>query len=246
MAAVAAAVVSVTAAIAWSCSSQNPWEVSKALADKLTDSMDFSGGSKVAGAPPKENAGGTAFPQVASVTYGGPAALKAGDTFTLTPKTDFANKSLITGSVLYVWNKDGVFDNYIRVSGTPAADGTMTLSATLKSNDFVSGGTQSFKLLIAMGIGADSLQVGNYREIEVKVLPPSGAVDAGSDSAEVCNEPVNFPACKNVYFCRKADWSSCYVKKGATVIPCAGCDQASGNLDCGDALNQMLANCPAG
>jgi hypothetical protein len=90
-----------------SCSGQNSGEISKDLADKQTDSMDFRGGTKKAGIRPVEHAGDSAYPQVTHVLVA-----QGGDLYetSFTWRVEYTYPGPVTeiaGAIVHVANASG-------------------------------------------------------------------------------------------------------------------------------------------
>jgi hypothetical protein len=220
------------------CTSQQAGQVSKDLADQMTDSMSFTNGLKVSGAPPVEHKGVAAYPQVTSIDYDGPGTLSPGDTFKLTVKTDFPTRASISGAAVYVWNTEGVYTSYIMVSSVANADGKVELSGTFTDNAWLNTDSQDFRLMVALGTGAsESFAVGNYAEKTVTAKGTGGGEDH-TDSPYCQNNKSEPEGCTDSQTCytSTACW---YVADGKRF----DCTFQSSVCDCTGTMTQVSQYC---
>lgn len=238
--AAAIAVTALAVAFLAGCTSQQAGQVSKDLADEMTDSMSFTNGLKVSGAPPVEHKGVAAYPQVTSIDYAGPGTLSPGDTFKLTVTTDFPSKASITGAAVYVWNTEGVYTSYIRVSSQADTAGRVELAGTFEDNAWLKTDSQDFRLMVALGTGSsESFAVGNYAE---KVVTANGV---GGDS-----DHTDTPYCQNNKSAPEgcSDSQTCYTSTSCWYVADGkkfDCSFANSVCDCADAMTQVYQYCGA-
>jgi hypothetical protein len=140
---------------AFSCGSQNSGDVSKDLADKLTDSMDFQNGTKKAGTKPLEHAGDTAYPQVTNVLVEQGGSLYE-TTFTWRVEYTYGGPvTEITGAIVHVASAYAYFD----VKQTLTEQGQLAvLTGTFKAaSDSIIGKSFTIEVALYNASGA-----GNY------------------------------------------------------------------------------------
>jgi formylglycine-generating enzyme required for sulfatase activity len=158
------------------CSGQDTGKVSRDLADKLTDAMDFDNGMVVKGEKPLEHRGDPAFPQVISIDA--PSSLIAGQSFELVLYTDYANNADITGAVVAVRNRGVYAGSYIDVAaGVVLVDGKKRMKMSGVLNDALLFEEADFT--VELGMHRSDGQVGNYFEWVLNVR--GKGADAGAD-----------------------------------------------------------------
>lgn len=150
------------------CSKQSSEEIARDLSNKMTDDMDFDGGSKVKGTPPQATAGS---PLVTN--FDAAATIYTGKTFEITLYTDYQKPADIKGVYVYVQKAvDGLdgggkvvgADEYIVVNISPIDAFSFTITGNLGDNDRLSGE----RFTIRLGI-FDSKGAGNYADWPVFV-----------------------------------------------------------------------------
>jgi hypothetical protein len=220
-----------------SCSSgQSTTDVSKELADTLTDSLVFDKGKSVPGDKPAGNPAAPAavkaaiptggmdaasrtlavaseYPQITAASL--PGHLSAGDSFELLLFTYFADWQNVTGAVVAV-EKNGVYaGKYIDVTAkVENVDGKFRMKLTGKVASSVDFGTEDF--IVKIGMKRADGQVGNYYEWALNATGTKGGLDGGTDGGgEVCTDlPKRFDADSTIK-------KGCYLAKQSPVIAAA-------------------------
>lgn len=156
---------------------QKGGDVSRELADDLTDSIKFEGGTEIRGARPQEHPGDPAYPQVTAADA--PSDISAGQAFQITLYTEYdETNGAVTGAIIAI-EKNGVeADGYVDVAAKVETWGrrkSMRLYGRLSRP--VAETTEEFVLKIAMH-RADG-RAGNYYEWRLAVAG-SGSSDGGA------------------------------------------------------------------
>ncbi|MBI5525601.1 MAG: hypothetical protein HY897_04640 [Deltaproteobacteria bacterium] len=132
---------------------QSEEDIAKALANKLTDSLGFEGGTVVEGTPPEDHADNPDYAQVTGVQA--PAALAAGQAYAVSLNTNFADPRAVTGAVVYVDKAD----KFLKIDTALDPEAlVLRLAGTFKGDPELVG--KSFKVRLALH-DAD-VAVGNY------------------------------------------------------------------------------------
>jgi hypothetical protein len=161
-------VVLLLSATVGGCTSQSSDQIARELSNSMTDGMDFSGGSKVKGAPPQATTGSPLVTNFDAAT-----TIYTGKTFQITLYTDYQTPADIKGAYVYV-QKEAVgldgggkvvgADQYIVVTITQATEFYFTLTGMLADNQKLSGE----KFVIKLGL-FDAKGAGNYADWPVTV-----------------------------------------------------------------------------
>jgi hypothetical protein len=232
------------------CSSQSTGDVSKELADSLTDSMEFKNGTKVEGSPPPANAGSADHPQI--TLENSPDRLAAGEGFNVKIKTDYRplSAALILApaktikaeagsaafkAVVYVWNSQKNFSNYILVDAVLNPDGTVDLPGKMKDDiTWLKKNDTTFRVFVALGIvDGDTISVGNYVEWAPTIY------------YAYCVIALEGSACPGAYGCQMLDNSYCWLGYFDLVFMCDYCPatEADFKAACLDAISKLTEIC---
>ena len=112
--------------------------IAKALAENLTDDLDFTGGVVVSDKPVPAGQAGTSAPQITDLTP--PKSLSLGETFSFSITPDFEQLAQISGVIVHV----GTADSYIMVA-VQEPGSTILLQGTLAADNRVKGKDFSIK-----------------------------------------------------------------------------------------------------
>ncbi|MBI5528766.1 MAG: hypothetical protein HY897_20745 [Deltaproteobacteria bacterium] len=156
---------------------QSEEDIARALANRLTESLGFKGGTVVEGPPPEEHRDDMDYAQVTKIQA--PGALAAGQEYTVSLDTDFSNPRDVTGAVVYVEKAD----RHLKVKplfGLDPEAMVMRLVGTFEGDPELVG--KSFSVKIAMHDAETA--VGNYVAWELAVRD---AADVAPTTQELAN-----------------------------------------------------------
>jgi hypothetical protein len=153
---------------------QNAADISKDLADKLTDGLDIPGKNVISGEKPQEHAGDPNYPQITKSDFTA-GELEGGQKFKADLYTNYQKPDL-EGVIIYI----PPASKYIQVPAKFSQSDLATLWTRLigffrENPDYYN---RQFTMLFALYKTGN--QAGNYVQwTNVKILPPAGGADGG-------------------------------------------------------------------
>jgi len=158
---------------------QDEGDIARAMAERLSDALDFEDGHTEEGPPPEDHAGDPAYPQI--VDMEAPLELDLGELFTIRLFTDFADTSRIAGAIVHVDLAEG---HIVIVAPYSDVDGFLQLEGRLREDPRIQGRP----FLVYIGLQDVNGAVGNYVEWRLNVASEEEA-DASADAEESEPEP---------------------------------------------------------
>ncbi|RJO63244.1 MAG: hypothetical protein C4523_20990 [Myxococcales bacterium] len=161
---------------------QDAADIAVALADDLTDSLEFDDSTMKKAPPPEEHDGEPAYPQITGSEL--PETLVADEDFTIRLSSDFSNAEQVIGAVVWVEGAEYYYEVYATLSDPgypspydPAArqrfavgnlipgNQLMEIVGRLKEEPSIAG--ESF--VVKIGMLRDDGQVGNYIDWDLTI-----------------------------------------------------------------------------
>ena len=201
---------------------QDAGDIARALADRLTDALDFENGHPEDGPPPEDHAGDPAYPQIISMDA--PSALGLGELFTIRLTTDFADTARIAGALVHV---DLAAGHIVVDAPYDEALGFVQIQGRLREDPRIQGRP----FLVFVGLRDIDGAVGNYVEWRLNVTDDLEADAAADAEAEAPQSQPGAP-------CNATD-SPC---EGAAAPDCIDIDGTGSELICSHGCG-MRADC---